>query len=249
MLSNFKIVLPKESRVSDELKRFLGNFGNIDGSELDFEHSNKGFMPKVGVVFEDVANPKAIFIAEEKIEISIENKSNQVVESPEDYIEIELTDFLNRISGIDVGTLDHIGFNLPWFDGVHPDILVLRKKLATKCAYFRFPSGENWDFILPASQEEIENGLVNFDLVRRPKVEIVTFNKSSTPLIQIDFSLKTKYEQLTSLFPEAIADPDLKNIWVYIQNPWNIDMCFVVNEFDEDDWGNYFKGHRLTSNT
>jgi hypothetical protein len=102
--------------------------------------------------------------------------------------------------------IDHVGFNLPWFSsGVHPRILQLREELSSYCLYHRFPSGEPWDFIIPGNRDEIaRQEAVDYTMVKRPKFEIVSFDKASTPLLQFDFQMNTSYEILQGLFPEAL---------------------------------------------
>ncbi len=55
------------------------------------------------------------------------------------------------------------------------------------------------------------------------------------------------YEKLKQLFPEAIADDELRNIWVYLKNPYELDFCLVLNEPTDTDWSGFFEGHRLES--
>ena len=80
---------------------------------------------------------------------------------------------------LELQRLDHVGFNLPWFTGVHPD------------------------------------------------------------------SVRTRFEELKILFPEGIIDQDLIIIWVYLTNPYGIDICVVIGEKRNGDWSDFFSGHRL----
>jgi (p)ppGpp synthase/HD superfamily hydrolase len=96
--------------------------------------------------------------------------------------------------------------------------------------------------------EEI-NGHKNIDYtkVRRPKFEVVSFEKDSTPLIQFDFHFNTSYEKLVEIFPEALVDSKIRNIWIYLENPYEIDVCLVANESSESDWSEFFEGSRIFS--
>jgi hypothetical protein len=150
-------------------------------------------------------------------------------------------------SGIRLVGIDHVGFNLPWFSsGVHPRILQLREELSSYCLYHRFPSGEPWDFIIPGNRDEIAcREAVDYTMVRRPKFEIVSFDKASTPLLQLDIQMNTNYEILQGLFPEALDDPLICNLWIYLENPYGLDICLVANGFSEKDWSSYFAGSRI----
>jgi len=139
--------------------------------------------------------------------------------------------------------LDHVGFNLPWFeDGVHPEILKLRKLLAPASAYYLFPTGENWDFILPASKAEITSNSIDLSKDRHPKFEIVSFDMTSTPLVQIDCAVQQPYEAIKQRFPEGIPEDNLKDTWVAIQNPYGIDIFFVIGELKDKDWSGFLRG-------
>ena len=143
--------------------------------------------------------------------------------------------------------IDHVGVNLPWFaPSVHPEIFQLREKLSPYCLYHQFPTGEPWDFIIPGDKDEIaRRHVVDYSEVRRPKFELVSFENASKPLIQFDVSVNVEYMRFLRLFPEALNDPELKNIWIYLESPYPVDICLVINEFVGTDWSAFFKGHRL----
>jgi hypothetical protein len=129
---------------------------------------------------------------------------------------------------------------------VHPKILQLREKLSPCCLYHRFPTGEPWDFIIPGDEDEILNHkAVDYSEVRRPKFELVSFENASTPLVQLDISVNARYERFFELFPESLNDQELRNIWVYLESPYAVDVCLVINESSEDDWSDFFKECRL----
>ena len=127
--------------------------------------------------------------------------------------------------------------------------LELREQLKQTCLYHTFPKhleDAPWDFIIPGTKEEIERSTqVDYQRVRKPKVEIVSFENSSTPLIQIDIQINGRYEDLVATFPEALHVPDIRNMWVYVKNEFGIDLCFVLNEVSEKDWSYQFAKERL----
>lgn len=132
--------------------------------------------------------------------------------------------------------------------GIHPEIQTLREYCKDKSLYHLFPTGENWDFIIPATKEEITGkASIEYSLLRRPKVEIVTFEKTSKPLIQIDVNIskKTTLDELKKLFPEGLVDENINNIWIYMKNPLGIDICYVLNPGDDPDWSPFFKDSRF----
>jgi hypothetical protein len=231
---------------SQEYLHFLSAFGKVIENRVVFTQSNAYMYPVISVVFVDVSNPTAVFITDhEQIRVAITNATNEFKKSPHTYSSIPLSDFLTRMENVSLGDMDHIGFDLPWFDGTHPDIVTLRKILPQHCAYHLWPKNEDWDFILPATEEEIGfQTELNHSIVRRPKFEIVSISKVSTPIIQFEFLVHKTFIELTELFPEAIAVKNPGNVWVYIKNATGVDICFVLNEYRNSDWSGYLKGNR-----
>lgn len=228
-----------------ELLSLLSPFGEIKDGVLNLRPSKQDLLPQISLSRSSIEKPIVSFDAGEILKIEIANETGEERESPETYTPIPISEVAVRLSSATFGKLDHIGFNLPWFDGIHPTISKLRRSISPLCAYYRFPTGEEWDFILPVSLHEIESREIDLSVERRPKLEIVSFDKASTPLIQVDFSVKKDFEALQLLFPEGIADPQLKNVWVYVQNPYGIDICLVIGEESSGDWSSFFEGHRL----
>jgi len=214
--------------------------------------SNQSFYPELVV---DLKSGRFDVVAEfgltngEIIAVPVENSTGLSKSSPHSYRPLSVEAVNQRLvtSGIRLVGVDHVGFNLPWFSpGVHPTIVQLREILSPRCLYHRYPTGEPWDFIIPGDIDEIAGRkAVDYGQVRRPKFEIVSFGNASTPLIQFDISVNVNYERFSRLFPESLNDPEFRNIWVYLQTPYTVDVCLVINEHSEDDWSSFFKGCRL----
>lgn len=249
LLKKIKILMPfLEKDFEDKFVQFLLKFGELKGDELIFKQTDDQLYPLIAFQFAQVSIPKAIFETDNVTEVEIINETELAKLSPHKYTPIQLDDFVDRMSGLTVTNMDHVGFNLPWFDGVHPDILQLRKKFADNALYYLWPTDESWDFILPGSEQEIgANSDINLTSLRYPKFEIVSFEKASKPLIQFEFQVKQRFEHFIQLFPEGISnsDPNVRNVWIYIDNDSGIDICFVVNEDTGQEWSNYLNGHRL----
>lgn len=242
MLKNIKIILPSgETGFDERFLKFIGSFGQAKNGSVDFSRSHKDFYPKISLNFAYCAVPYVEFIGEGNIRVEIKNSTGEERRSPHQYSLITLKQFEERASRVKVNYLDHVGFDLPWFDGIHPEIKELRDSLAKESLYFRYPTGEDWDFIVPGTEKDILSREIDYKIIRRPKFEIVSIDKVSKPIIQFDFSVFKKYEEIKKLFPEGIADDCLKNIWVYIQNPYDVDICFVVGQSKNTDWYRFLK--------
>ena len=228
---------------------------STQGSLLEFNSSEVDFYPKIALDFfagePDRVRVDYTLASGEIFAIRLENVSGEDRQSPHIYSLVKIEEAVQRLKSQEIRLvgIDHAGCNLPWFAaGLHPQIKALRGKLAEACLYHRFPTGEAWDFIIPGSPGEIgREKLVDYSRVRRPKFEIVSFEKSSTPLVQFDVQFNTRYERLLKLFPEALNDPELRNLWIYLENPYDIDVCIVANESDDNDWSEFFKETRLSN--
>jgi hypothetical protein len=234
------------------LASLLAALGRNKPPRMEVTGSDPGFTPRLAVDFQ---SPRSGVHADFRIAggaidtVEVENSTGVRKQSPHIYRPLGIEEVARRLAsaGISPAGVDHMGVNLPWFEpGLHPRILRLREKFSAACLYHRYPTGEPWDFILPGDRDEISGRKpVDYGRVRRPKFELVSFEKSSTPIVQIDLGINRKFEDFLPLFPEALADPEFRNIWVYLENPHAIDICLVMNEYSEGDWCGFFKGHRL----
>ncbi|HUV47244.1 MAG TPA: hypothetical protein VMW29_03860 [Candidatus Bathyarchaeia archaeon] len=249
-LKTITIDLPKQ--VGDFTKKFLSifkNIGDIKKDSICFTSSKKDFLPKIILKFSRRTDCAAIFRTDTGIslETKIINETKKEWKSPYDYSHITIDEFLSRLSLADIEKIDHIGFNLPWpKNEVHPKIVSLRKILKKKCLYHLFSAKKNWDFIIPGTIKEILGEVkIEYNEIRKPKFEIVSFENSSMPLVQFDVAINKPYEELALIFPEAILCPGQKNLWVYLTNSTGIDICLVLNEKRKPDWSNFFRNKKL----
>lgn len=237
---------------TNQLALLLGALGQNKNQVLELTSSDQSFFPKLSLDFHSKSSDMlANFVLSngEITSVKIENSTGLNKQSPHSYTPTNIETVIQRFlsSGMKLVDIDHVGFNLPWFSsGLHPDISGLRKLLCLRCLYHTFPTGEPWDFIIPGNANEIDDyKAVDYTIIRKPKFEMVSFDKTSTPLIQFDVAVNAKYETFTKLFPESLNDTELRNIWVYLETPYPVDICLVINEFADGDWSEFFKGNKL----
>jgi len=230
----------------------LHSFGQSTDQVLELTESDASFFPKISLDLQS-KSPDILadfILSNGKVNsVKIENITGANKQSPHSYRPISIGTVNERFSSAQIKLLgiDHVGFDLPWFvSGLHPNIVRSREDLSSRCLYHTFPTGEPWDFIIPGDIDEIVGRkAVDYSRVRKPKFEIVSFDKCSTPLIQLDVAVDAKYETFAPHFPESLQDAEFRNIWVYLKNPYPIDVCLVINELSEGDWSDFFKGCRL----
>ena len=182
--------------------------------------------------------------------VAVRNTTGMERKSPERYRAIGLAELKRRFAAnsIRIVKLDHIGFNLPWFASPpHPEIAEVRATYAKNCLYHAFPGGEPWDFILPGTPDEIAGAVgIDYTKVRKPKLELVSFEKCSVPIIQFDVCCTCVKGRFREIFPEGLYDDNLGNIWVYVENPYGLDLCLVLGEDYDGDWSGFFRDCRIS---
>jgi hypothetical protein len=252
-LEKITVNLPvDQAGFNHRLVSLLAKLGETSSHSLELTLSNQYQYPRITADFQSPRPAPCVeFLVSggEAVLLNLDNITGEEKKSPHVYGYVEIDTVTHRLSeaGVELIGIDHLGVNLPWFAaGAHPRIGHLRESLKAQCLYHRYPTGEPWDFILPGTPEEIIGVQpVDYGVIRRPKFELVSFEKTSMPLIQIDLGVDGKYENYAALFPEALSDPDFRNIWIYLRNPHAVDVCLVINEFSERDWSGFFKGNRL----
>lgn len=217
-----------------------------------FKSSNELFFPYVTIdILSLHGTPPAVtFLRTDKSEVTVglEETPGFIKKNSKIYQHLSIDEVLCRLQrmGLEIVRIDHAGVNLPWPSGVHPRIKKLRNELSKDCLYHLFPTGEAWDFILPGSPEEIDARMpLNYHTIRKPKFELVSFDGCSTPLFQFDVACNGTSHEIVENFKEGIHDRNLNNVWVYLENPYEIDICLVLGADYEGDWSNYFEGCRI----
>jgi hypothetical protein len=253
LLATIILSLPASAhRFSNQLMAMLEAVGEREGNQLKLPCSEPRFLPEIILDLQGdvpVAQTQFVLTDGELFTVKVINITGLNKPHPLTYQHLKVETISHRLtrSGIALVGIDHVGINLPWFgQEVHSQIRTLRERLSTACLYHRYLSGEYWDFILPGNTEEInQQKATDYSTTRRPKFELVSFDITSTPLIQLDLWTNTSFDNLSRLFPEGLSDPDYQNIWLYLQNPYTMDICLVLNDWSDHDWSGYFTGCRI----
>jgi hypothetical protein len=250
ILQTITIEFPvKETQFAHELFRILHPVASIRANGLLFNKSDPALLPNLQFAVAEIAECRVIFALDNTrtIKTDLVNMTGVKKDSPHDYGYYTIQELETKLKDLPICILDHIGFNLPWFaGGTHPLVAFLQSNLKNKALYHLYPTGEPWDFIIPGTKEEISNmSVIDYTKNRKPKFELVSFEKSSTPLIQIDISVDGSHSEIKKRFPKALHVDELSQSWVYITNPLGIDICFVLNEQKNSDWSDFFALSRL----
>jgi hypothetical protein len=252
-LQTITLSFPQNSQeLFTQLGSLFSSIISLRSNEICFTTSASGMLPHIHLACSEnqyTYSARFQFSNAETHRIEITNTTGMSRQHPGGYQALPMQQVCQRLAQthIRVLSLDHAGFNLPWFDGgLHPLLHSLSKKLSAASLYHTFPGGEPWDFILPGDTAEIDGSKpIDYNLLRQPKFELVSFDKSSRPLIQLDMGLNCSFKTLHNLFPEALDESALGKIWVYLKNPGEVDICLVMGTHSSEDWSSYFRGCRI----
>lgn len=149
--------------------------------------------------------------------------------------DVELADLIKRLAG-HVRRVDHTGVSVPVPDG---EWAALVRKVASGAAMYRYPTGEPWPFVLPATSAELETGIRDFVVGREPRFELVHDPRAAYPTWQFALWTTLTRSELEVMFPApyGIAFPGLEDVFraVYVRHPWRglavrCDLCFAVED-------------------
>ena len=151
---------------------------------------------------------------------------------------------LNRRIAKHIVDIDHTGVNIPSSMIKKQEWNVLLQTFSQICNIYKYPTGEDWPFVLPATEEEFKNDITEFHMSRKPKFELVFDQYLSIPTIQFDIETDLVRKEVEELLPEpyGISFPSLADFFrtVYIYHPWRglalrFDIGFKNNE-RASDW-------------
>lgn len=154
----------------------------------------------------------------------------------------------NRLHG-HVVHLDHTGVIIPMRSVPRTAWDTLISTLATATNCYRYPTGEEWPFILPSTDTEFATDIAHFTARRAPKFELVYDGSLRDPLIQFDLQTDLTREEVEQRFPEPYGKtlPGLAHFFrsVYLSHPWpalslRIDLRYCSDgppsEWDTGEW-------------
>lgn len=164
---------------------------------------------------------------------------------------LAIEELASRLKG-HIVRIDHTGLNLP-------PALVSRKvwkqfidDVAMQTNLYKYPTGEDWPFILPATREEYKADITKFPVGREPKFELVYDIYSPVPTIQIDIETDLTRPQVEELFPApyGISFPELADYFrtVYVHHDWlGLDIRFDIRFKNDEPGGDWETGKWLVT--
>ncbi|MEM7347599.1 MAG: hypothetical protein AAF485_25465 [Chloroflexota bacterium] len=163
--------------------------------------------------------------------------------------QLTLADLNHKLRG-HVTRIDHTGINLPSHALSQEHWTDILKKVAAESTLYRYPTGEDWPFIIPSTDEEYNSDIQDFVLGREPKFELVYDHFAKYPEIQIALGTDLTKQALETLFPApyGIVFPELEEIFrvVHISHPWpSLNIRFDLYYADKRGYSPWSTGEWL----
>lgn len=156
---------------------------------------------------------------------------------------LELADLARRLAG-HVRCVDHFGVNLPASTTSPERWRQLLSEVSSAAATYRYPTGEDWPFVLPSTAAELADDIRAFVVGREPRFELVYDEWRTQPEWQFALWTDLTRAELEELFPEpdGMTFPGLETIFrvVSVRHPWSglgirFDLCYRVDD-GPTDW-------------
>lgn len=257
-LSQITLVFPEGTPEADA---FFGNLvrlldevprSTLEGDSLIIRPASpEGALPRLAIQQTSVAFPKIVFETSEPIEVAVGNFQlhgatlmgkqaplpSGAVPSETDAMPMKMVyEKLQR----HIVRLDHVGINIVGREVWN----TLIRQLARVSTIYRYPTGEEWPFILPSTEAEFADDIRQFPAGREPKFELVYDEHAQEPVLQIDVGTNLSRGELEALFPEpyGYAIPEVAEYFrsVSVGHPWpglsiRLDLRHR-NDGGPDDW-------------
>lgn len=121
-------------------------------------------------------------------------------------------------------SLNHAGVNFGPRILPESDYINIKKLISERSNLYKYPTGEEWPFIIPSTESEFREDIIDETLKRNPKFELVYSNYHKKPAIQLDIETSlTKEEVIKSLpAPYGVSYADLKDVMrnVFVMTDW-----------------------------
>lgn len=250
MLKTITYFLPNNSNEEqsffENLSALLGQLSNVTTAVNEViitPISPKESFPYTIFKKTNILSPEVVFQEYKEISLPLTNTNN--VKPAKKLSLKELYDMIKN----QIVRIDHTGINLPASNMSKDSWNNLIQDLSKVSNIYKYPTGEDWPFILPATEEEFNADITTFSMGREPKFELVYDKFSDVYSIQIDLETDLTRSELEKLLPEpyGISFPDLANFFrtVYIQNPWNLQFRFDLRFKNNEPGGDWETGKWL----
>lgn len=156
---------------------------------------------------------------------------------------VAVADLTRRLAG-HVRRVDHTGVNLPASATTREQWQDFVQSLAAVSTTYRYPTGEEWPFVLPSTPDELRDDIHDFVVGREPRFELVHDERATRTQWQFALWTDLTRAELELLFPEpeGLVFPGLEDVFrvVPVRSPWpdlgvRFDLCYRLDD-GPSDW-------------
>ncbi|MDT5037514.1 MAG: hypothetical protein QOE03_2699 [Micromonosporaceae bacterium] len=198
-----------------------------------------GARPVTAFELADVSAPEVTLDTGQSIDVVGGDPSDE----PTPAVRVEMADLTRRLAG-HVQRVDHTGVNLPTCAASPQRWRHLVGALASASTMYRYPTGEEWPFVLPSTSAEVLDDIRDFAVGREPRFELVYDPWLTQTAWQFALWTDLTRAELELLFPEpeGITFPGLEEVFrvVGVDHPWpglsiRFDLCYRIED-GPSDW-------------
>lgn len=156
---------------------------------------------------------------------------------------MSMEEVAQRLQG-HINGIDHTGVNLPVDKVDRPTWEKLLTNLSASAAVYRYPTGQEWPFVIPTSDAEFLDEIKQFIPGRQPCFELVYDAYTQDALLQFALLTDLTMGEAEQHFPTpfGFGIPGLEKIFrsIFVATPWQhpdvrIDI-YYKNEDISNDW-------------
>lgn len=255
MLEKMEIIFPKNYETMEFFNLMVNLLKNIDyvttyeEEKICMETTN--LKPAIVLKQKDISNIQWEIGNQKYLDFLVREESNR--EEHNSVKRLLPQEVLVKLSG-HVTRIDHIGINFPTNLYTQKEWDELLQYFSSVSNVYAYPTGEPWPFLLPATKEENEKEITNFEIIREPRLEFVFDKYTNKVTIHIDIETDLIKEEVEALFPKEEGDyfENLANRYKAIYLAYNqlldirLDIRYkcMHNDFESGRWF-VTKGKRL----
>lgn len=247
MLQKIEYSFPESEQSRELFKMFLTllkDLQNVSVLEKEIHIKSDNLKPKTVLKLDDKIEELQLDIGNKKY-LSLLNRQVKNRKTEDEVKKLQMKEVADKLAG-HVKRVDHTGINLPSNLYSEKEWKELLQHFSMVSNIYTYPTGEPWPFLIPATEEEHQNEITNFDVLREPRFEVVYDEFTDIVAIQVDLETDLSKSEVEQLFPknQGIYFKELEEVFksIYLDYSEKIDIRLDVrfktvhDNFESGEW-------------
>ncbi len=247
MLQKIEYSFPKNEQNRELFKMFLTllkDLQNVTILQDEIHIKSRNLKPETVLKLDDRIEKLQFDIGDKKY-LNLLNRHVKNRKVQDEIQKMPIENVVNKLAG-HVVRVDHTGINLPSILYSEREYQDLLQYLVLMSNCYAYPTGEPWPFLIPATEEEHQNEITNFDVLREPRFEVVYDEFTDVVAIQVDLETDLSKSEVEQLFPknQGIYFKELEDVFksIYLEYSEKIDIRLDVrfktvhDNFESGEW-------------